>query len=136
MPIMCFGGFFVNLRRIAPALSFMKYVSWHRYAFEIQMINRWEGEDKVDCKFSFKSVKFYFYFIFSDCDKFAEFNEKGACDWGYDGPTILDFFAFGGENGKNGYPWMLRNFGILIFMIVLFRTVAVSALFIRARLIR
>jgi hypothetical protein len=41
-PVMCFGGFFVDLNRIPPAMNWLKHLSFHRYAFEIQMINKWE----------------------------------------------------------------------------------------------
>uniref|UniRef100_A0AC35G1S5 Uncharacterized protein n=1 Tax=Panagrolaimus sp. PS1159 TaxID=55785 RepID=A0AC35G1S5_9BILA len=41
-PIICFGGFFVNLKRISSAMNWLKHLSFHRYAFEIHMINKWE----------------------------------------------------------------------------------------------
>uniref|UniRef100_A0AC34FVZ7 ABC transporter domain-containing protein n=1 Tax=Panagrolaimus sp. ES5 TaxID=591445 RepID=A0AC34FVZ7_9BILA len=128
MPIMCFGGFFVNLKRISPALRFMQHLSWHRYAFEIQMINKWQPEKDATiehCPSPISNTTT----LLEDIEKLD--NNHRPCDWGNNGTAILDFFKFGNESND-----MIKNFAVLLFMIILFRTVAVSALFIRARLIR
>ena len=58
-------------------------------------------------------------------------SDTDTCDWGYNGEEILKFFGF--ENETNV---ILRDFGILFFCILLCRTIALIALFIRARLVR
>ncbi|XP_047478557.1 protein white-like isoform X1 [Penaeus chinensis] len=43
LPIMLFGGFFVQADSIPPYLDWLSYLSWFQYGFEALTINQWDG---------------------------------------------------------------------------------------------
>ena len=50
MPLMLFGGFFINDRSIPNWIDWLKYLSWLRYGNEAMMINQWEGVTGFICQ--------------------------------------------------------------------------------------
>uniref|UniRef100_A0AC34R6D8 ABC-2 type transporter transmembrane domain-containing protein n=1 Tax=Panagrolaimus sp. JU765 TaxID=591449 RepID=A0AC34R6D8_9BILA len=106
IPLMVFGGFFINLDTIPPYFYPFKFISWHRYGFESFMINLWENINVTTC-------------------------QPGECVQGESGADILKFHSF-----ETGAVIIARNIGILICMILVFRMIALTALFLRARFMR
>jgi len=49
IPLMLFGGFFLQSSSIPDWLIWLKYLSWFLYSNELLMINQWQGV-KFDCK--------------------------------------------------------------------------------------
>ncbi|KAB0792488.1 hypothetical protein PPYR_04282 [Photinus pyralis] len=49
IPIMLFGGFFMNLDSIPKYFRWISYLSWIRYGFEGLMVNQWEGVNHINC---------------------------------------------------------------------------------------
>eukprot|EP00090_Calanus_glacialis_P000149 TRINITY_DN10091_c0_g1_i1.p1 TRINITY_DN10091_c0_g1~~TRINITY_DN10091_c0_g1_i1.p1 ORF type:complete len:664 (-),score=109.27 TRINITY_DN10091_c0_g1_i1:412-2403(-) len=49
MPLMLFGGFFINDGSIPDWINWLKYLSWLRYGNEAMMINQWEGVTDFIC---------------------------------------------------------------------------------------
>jgi len=49
MPLMLFGGFFINDGSIPEWINWMKYLSWFKYGNEALMINQWEGVTDFVC---------------------------------------------------------------------------------------
>lgn len=47
--LMLLGGFFVNDATIPSWLSWLQYLSWHHYSYEILLIYQWKDVDKIDC---------------------------------------------------------------------------------------
>jgi len=47
IPLMLFGGLFLNNSTIPVYLDWVKYVSWFRYGFEALLINQWKGIDDI-----------------------------------------------------------------------------------------
>jgi len=49
MPLMLFGGFFINDGSIPDWINWLKYMSWFKYGNEAMMINQWEGVSDFIC---------------------------------------------------------------------------------------
>merc|ERR1719403_27007 len=47
IPLMLFGGLFLQNSTIPVYLDWVKYVSWFRYGFEALLINQWKGIDDI-----------------------------------------------------------------------------------------
>lgn len=50
IPMMMFGGFYVNSGTIPVWLAWIKYVSWFFYGYNALMINQWSGIDNIECE--------------------------------------------------------------------------------------
>ncbi|CAG2164007.1 unnamed protein product [Oppiella nova] len=51
MPMMIFGGFFLNNDSIPVYFVWFKYISWFYYGNEALSINQWKSIDHIDCEF-------------------------------------------------------------------------------------
>ncbi|CAG0889837.1 unnamed protein product [Darwinula stevensoni] len=49
IPVMMFGGFFLNNDSVPVYFLWLKYISWFYYGNEALMINQWEDVRKIDC---------------------------------------------------------------------------------------
>ncbi|XP_074659151.1 protein white-like isoform X2 [Tubulanus polymorphus] len=49
IPLMLFGGFFLNSGSIPKFLEWLKYLSWFQYANEILVINQWDQVTSIAC---------------------------------------------------------------------------------------
>ena len=47
IPLMLFGGLFLNNSTIPVYLEWMKYLSWFMYSNEALLINQWEGVEDI-----------------------------------------------------------------------------------------
>ncbi|KAI6242473.1 ABC transporter ATP-binding protein/permease wht-1 [Aphelenchoides fujianensis] len=52
LPMMLFGGYFVNFNAIPPYLKWLAYASWYRYGFEGLEINQWADIGDIAGEFS------------------------------------------------------------------------------------
>ncbi|KAK7066125.1 ABC-2 type transporter [Halocaridina rubra] len=50
IPLMIFGGFFMNAEQIPPYFIWIKYISWFNYGNEALIINQWKGVGPIECK--------------------------------------------------------------------------------------
>ncbi len=50
IPLLLFGGFFLNSDTIPVWLSWIQYISWFHYANEALTINQWDGVTDIDCE--------------------------------------------------------------------------------------
>ena len=50
IPLMLFGGLFLNNSTIPVYLEWMKYLSWFMYSNEALLINQWDGIDDIKCR--------------------------------------------------------------------------------------
>ena len=50
IPLMLFGGLFLNNSTIPVYLEWMKYLSWFMYSNEALLINQWEGVEEIQYK--------------------------------------------------------------------------------------
>ncbi|XP_068244972.1 protein white-like isoform X2 [Palaemon carinicauda] len=49
MPLMLFGGFFLNTRSTPGYLQCLKYLSWFYYGNEALILNQWKGVTSINC---------------------------------------------------------------------------------------
>lgn len=49
MPLILFGGFFLNSGTIPDYFIWMKYLSWFQYSNELLMLNQWEDVTNIAC---------------------------------------------------------------------------------------
>ncbi|XP_068243394.1 protein white-like [Palaemon carinicauda] len=49
VPLMIFGGFFLNSDTIPAYFIWIKYISWFNYANEALILNQWEGVSNITC---------------------------------------------------------------------------------------
>ena len=50
IPLMLFGGLFLNNSTIPVYLEWLKYLSWFMYSNEALLINQWEGVEDIKYK--------------------------------------------------------------------------------------
>lgn len=49
VPLMIFGGYFLNSDTVPVYFIWIKYISWFNYANEALMVNQWEGVSNITC---------------------------------------------------------------------------------------
>ncbi|GAB1608806.1 protein white-like [Argonauta hians] len=49
VPLMLFGGLFLNQRSAPAYLAWMKYVTWFSFANELLLVNQWEDIESIKC---------------------------------------------------------------------------------------
>ncbi|XP_031332545.1 protein white-like isoform X2 [Photinus pyralis] len=49
IPVMLFGGFFINLDSIPKYFQWLSYLSWLRYGYEGLMVNQWSDIGYINC---------------------------------------------------------------------------------------
>uniref|UniRef100_T1JB20 Protein white n=1 Tax=Strigamia maritima TaxID=126957 RepID=T1JB20_STRMM len=49
LPLLLFGGFFLNKRSVPWYLNWLQYISWFKYAFEALAINQWKDVKHIEC---------------------------------------------------------------------------------------
>ena len=50
IPLMLFGGLFLNNSTIPVYLEWLKYLSWFMYSNEALLVNQWEGVTGIQVK--------------------------------------------------------------------------------------
>jgi len=109
-PLIAVAGFFIRLGTVKPYLRPLTYISWFRYTFEALMINLWHDHGPI-----------------SEC-KVNGTIAMACITSGNTGPSHLKTFEFSTDIW---HIWM--NLGILLFIALVFRSIALIALMIRTR---
>ena len=94
--IMLFGGFYVNVDRIPPWISWLRYTSYMYWAFSGMVINEFGGRELP-------------------CGSAASPTDYGGCPFA--GDHVVEAMGYGGGS-------VARSFGLLFAMAMLFRTCA------------
>ncbi|TKR65344.1 hypothetical protein L596_025759 [Steinernema carpocapsae] len=103
VPLMTFGGFYVNTATIPVYFLPLRYISYFNYAFETMTINEWTRIEKI-----------------GGCS-----NRNSTAQCYENGEDVLESLSFDSTN-------LARNLIIMVCMIVVLRTIAFLALYVRA----
>ena len=49
IPMMLFGGFYLNTSSVVAWLAWIKYISWFYYGFSALLVNQWAGVEGITC---------------------------------------------------------------------------------------
>ncbi|VDI31145.1 Hypothetical predicted protein [Mytilus galloprovincialis] len=111
IPLMLFGGFFVQNDTIPDWLLWLKYLSWFQYSNEVLNINQWSDIDHIDCKNVTVALN-------------STVGTSSRCFT--TGSQVLESLSFDEDN------WYL-DFGLISALFVGFRIVSFIILVIRAK---
>ncbi|XP_071156888.1 protein white-like [Mytilus edulis] len=111
IPLMLFGGFFVQNDTIPDWLLWLKYLSWFQYSNEVLNINQWSDIDHIDCKNVTVALN-------------STVGTPSRCFT--TGSQVLESLSFDEDN------WYL-DFGLISALFVGFRIVSFIILVIRAK---
>ncbi|XP_046846390.1 protein white-like isoform X2 [Xenia sp. Carnegie-2017] len=103
LPLLLFGGFFVNNDTVPDYFIWLRYLSWFNYGFENLMINQWEDYPGMIA-----------------CER----NNTASCDT--TGEMVLKRFQL---HEENFYP----NLYYIIALMISFRIISFVMLYVRAR---
>jgi ATP-binding cassette, subfamily G (WHITE), eye pigment precursor transporter len=103
-----FGGYLLNINTVPSWLSWMQYLSWFRYSYELLLVNQWSGYTNLTC--SANSTK-----------------STLSAPCFHDGDSVLLFYGFQNFN-------YFIDFGGLLILIVVFRIGGYVALLWRSKL--
>ncbi|KAL5006506.1 hypothetical protein ScPMuIL_015312 [Solemya velum] len=116
MPLVLFGGPFLNNGTIRVYFVWLEYLSWYRYAYELLVINQWEGITSLECDIP---VPIANQSLLTVSGSFGSRCFK-------DGDEIIQYFHYDKAQIR-------RNIGLLFTLIVGFRILALLFLWIRTR---
>ncbi|KHN74026.1 ABC transporter ATP-binding protein/permease wht-1 [Toxocara canis] len=107
VPMLAFGGFFINTASIPSYFKWLSYFSYFRYGFEALAINEWSNIHHIP------GCTFWSIVSGLSCPR--------------DGAAVIEELNFTASS-----KWL--NIGILLLMCVVIRFIAFVALFLRASL--
>ncbi|XP_060558018.1 protein white-like, partial [Ruditapes philippinarum] len=107
IPLLMFGGFFLNSDSIPVYFIWLEYLSWFKYANELLSVNQWDNIDSIDCENSTSS------------------GSQNPCLY-KSGEQVINYLNFDKDN-----LWL--DVGCLFAMLVAYRLVAYIILLIKAR---
>lgn len=105
VPLMLFGGLFLNAGSIPVYFIWFRYISWFSYSNEIMVVNQWKNVQNITC----------------DVPK----NATGVHCF-TDGKSVIDSLSFSEDN-----VWL--DFVLLATLLVGFRVISYILLYLRAR---
>ncbi|XP_053373342.1 protein white-like [Mercenaria mercenaria] len=115
IPLIMFGGFFLNKDSVPVYFIWLEYLSWFKYANELIAINQWEDVDTIPCTNNTGSAS-------------GDDAKPGPKRCLYDsGQDVIDYLNFDKDN-----LWL--DLGVLIGMMFAYRLVAYIILLLKARL--
>ncbi|KAK5645430.1 hypothetical protein RI129_006730 [Pyrocoelia pectoralis] len=103
IPVMLFGGFFINLDSIPKYFRWLSYLSWLRYGYEGLMVNQWDGINYINCTGS------------ETCPK--------------NGDVILDTYHFSADNvtiNSISLLGLICLFRMLAYLVLLLKTYSID----------
>ncbi|CAF0768796.1 unnamed protein product [Didymodactylos carnosus] len=106
LPIMIFGGFFLNNDSTPKWLIWIKYLSWFYYGNEILLINQW------------RDVKYL------PCDNDNSANSNVPCY--HNGQEVINYLNFDTKHYN-------RDIGLLVLLFVVLRVISFTALALKAK---
>ncbi|XP_052810071.1 protein white-like isoform X2 [Mya arenaria] len=104
IPLMMFGGFFLNSDSIPVYFIWLEYLSWFKYANEVLAVNQWQNIDSIECSSNGNNTKCLY----------------------KDGDSVLSYLNYDQDN-------VLLDVSLLCAMLVAYRLVAFIILFAKAR---
>lgn len=114
IPLIMFGGFFLNKDSIPVYFIWLEYLSWFKYANELVAVNQWENVDKIPCERNGTTPK--------------DGSQPGPNRCLYNsGQDVIDYLNFDKDN-----LWL--DLGVLIGMMFAYRLVAFIIMLIKAKL--
>ncbi|XP_045170126.2 protein white-like isoform X2 [Mercenaria mercenaria] len=108
IPLLMFGGFFLNSESIPVYFIWLEYLSWFKYANELISVNQWENIDSIECEGNSTSS-----------------SSQSLCLY-RSGDQVIKYLNFDKDN-----LWI--DVGCLIGMMIAYRLIAFIILFIKAR---
>ncbi|XP_045170130.2 protein white-like [Mercenaria mercenaria] len=108
IPLLMFGGFFLNSESIPVYFIWLEYLSWFNYAYELIAINQWDNIDTIACEGNSTSS-----------------DSQSSCLY-KSGTQVINYLNFDKDN-----RWI--DVGCLLAMLVAYRLIAFVILFIKAR---
>lgn len=106
IPLIMFGGFFLNSDSVPVYFIWLEYLSWFKYANELLTVNQWENIDNLECDGNSTSP-------------------VDSCHY-HNGHQVIKYLNYDEDN-------LWRNIGVLLAMLVGYRLIAFFVLFVRAR---
>lgn len=106
IPLIMFGGFFLNADSIPVYFIWLEYLSWFKYANELVAINQWDNVGAIECPNTNKT-------------------EEGGCLF-RNGQAVIKYLNFDKDN-----KWL--DIGVLLGMMVGYRLIAFVILLIKAK---
>lgn len=106
IPLIMFGGFFLNSDSVPVYFIWLEYLSWFKYANELLTVNQWENIDSLECDGNSTSP-------------------VDSCHY-HNGHQVIKYLNYDEDN-------LWRNIGVLLAMLVGYRLIAFFVLFVRAR---
>ncbi|KAE8745105.1 ABC-transporter, subfamily G member 05 [Frankliniella occidentalis] len=103
IPLLLYGGFFVNLDTMPSYFSWIQHISWFRYGNEALLVNQWQDVPEISCA--------------------GALNNNSCVRTGH---YALQVYSF-----KEGTVW--SDIGHLALLILLFRSLALGLLIIKTR---
>ncbi|CAF1304874.1 unnamed protein product [Didymodactylos carnosus] len=104
IPLMVFGGFFINAKTIPKWLIWIKYISWFYYGNEMALVNQWTDVKYLQCN--------------------RKANSNTTCF--RDGNDVLKLYGF----SKTHYN---RDLGLLFVLFISFRLISLTILALKAK---
>ncbi|XP_053383188.1 protein white-like [Mercenaria mercenaria] len=106
VPLIMFGGFFLNSNSTPVYFIWLEYMSWFKYANELVTVNQWENIDFVSCGDNRTSP-------------------ADSCHF-HNGEQVILYLNYDKDN-----VWL--NIGVLLAMLVVYRLIAFFVLLVKAR---
>lgn len=108
VPLIMFGGFFLNAGSVPDYFIWLEYLSWFKYANELLAINQWQNIGTIECPANNTA---------NPCDSRCLFR---------DGDAVIDYLKFDSDN-------TVLDVCVLAGLLVGYRLIAFVILFIKAR---
>ncbi|CAL1533116.1 unnamed protein product [Lymnaea stagnalis] len=114
IPIMLFGGIFVNNGNVPVYFVWLEYLSWFKFANEVLMVNQWRNFDHIPCPN-----------ITLPLNMTTPPSSASPCLF-RTGTDVLEYTSFSEDN-------IYLDIGLLVALQVGFRILSIIALYVRAR---
>ena len=114
IPLMLFGGLFLNNSTIPVYLEWLKYLSWFMYSNEALLVNQWEGVTGIQVT----RIKTFWK------NQSTNYFPKGLMGMTQTGEDVLNSLHFSGDN-------FTRDLYLLAVLCIAFRILAFIALLLK-----
>ncbi|XP_060575749.1 protein white-like isoform X1 [Ruditapes philippinarum] len=106
IPLVMFGGFFLNSDSVPVYFIWLEYLSWFKYSNELLMVNQWDDVDMLSCDSNSTSP-------------------VDSCHF-HNGKQVILYLNYSKDN-----LWF--NIGLLLAMLIVYRIIAFILLLVKAR---
>jgi len=122
IPMMLFGGFYLNSSSVVVWLAWIKYISWFYYGFSALLVNQWSGVEGIKCET--EKMMSRVMTNMTDTDTFSNNMAGAACIT--TGDQVLENIGFDKDD-------FTRNILLLVVLAVVLRLLAFLALLNKTR---